>query len=247
MTAIDGDRLLDGLRTLRTFGAHGTGVVRPTFSDQDMAARAWLRDRMAAAGLEATIDGVGNVFGRSRTPGPGAGARFAFGHTARGWLARRCDGRDVRDRGRPRARGRPGDGRPRGRCRRVVRRGGHLHELSRRQGLRRRGRHCGAGSGERRRRIGRRGAGAGRVDRRATRTVRSRAARGIPRGPHRAGPVPRGVGAADRRRHLDRRDPRRDRHVHRRTEPRRHHPDGPTQGRRGRDVPFRSPRAAASG
>ena len=69
MTTIDGDRLLDGLRTLRTFGAQGTGVVRPTFSDQDMAARRWLRDRMTDAGLDATIDGVGNVFGRSRNPG----------------------------------------------------------------------------------------------------------------------------------------------------------------------------------
>jgi N-carbamoyl-L-amino-acid hydrolase len=70
MTTIDGDRLLDGLHTLRGFGAVGTGVVRPTFSVPDMAARAWLRDRMEAAGLDATIDGVGNVYGRSRHPGP---------------------------------------------------------------------------------------------------------------------------------------------------------------------------------
>lgn len=70
MTAVDGDRLLDGLRTLRTFGSQGTGVVRPTFSNVDMAARAWLRDRMESAGLDATIDGVGNVFGRSRASGP---------------------------------------------------------------------------------------------------------------------------------------------------------------------------------
>lgn len=70
MTRIDGTRLLDSLSTLRTFGAQGSGVVRPTFSDQDMAARAWLRDRMADAGLDATIDGAGNVFGRSRNTGP---------------------------------------------------------------------------------------------------------------------------------------------------------------------------------
>ena len=69
MTAIDGDRLLADLRTLRTFGATGTGVVRPMFSDVDMSARAWLRDRMEQAGLDATIDGVGNVYGRSRNPG----------------------------------------------------------------------------------------------------------------------------------------------------------------------------------
>jgi N-carbamoyl-L-amino-acid hydrolase len=70
VTAIDGERLLAGLRTLRSFGATGTGVVRPTFSADDMAARAWLRDRMTEAGLDSTIDGVGNVFGRSRRPGP---------------------------------------------------------------------------------------------------------------------------------------------------------------------------------
>jgi N-carbamoyl-L-amino-acid hydrolase len=70
MTAINGHRLLDGLRTLRTFGAQGTGVVRPTFSDDDMAARRWLQARMADAGLDATIDGVGTVYGRSLNPGP---------------------------------------------------------------------------------------------------------------------------------------------------------------------------------
>lgn len=70
MAEIDGDRLLNDLRTLRTFGASGTGVVRQTFSDEDMAARRWLRDQMADAGLEATVDGAGNVFGRSRNAGP---------------------------------------------------------------------------------------------------------------------------------------------------------------------------------
>jgi N-carbamoyl-L-amino-acid hydrolase len=70
MAVIDGDRLLDGLRTLRTYGADGTGVVRTTFSDVDLAARRWLRDQMAAAGLNATIDGVGNVVGTSPNPGP---------------------------------------------------------------------------------------------------------------------------------------------------------------------------------
>ncbi len=67
---INPDRLMDDLRTLRTFGASGNGVVRPTFSPQDMAARQWLRDRMSEAGLNAAVDGVGNVFGRSPNPGP---------------------------------------------------------------------------------------------------------------------------------------------------------------------------------
>ena len=70
MVEIDGHRLLDSLRTLRTFGATGTGVVRPTYSDVDMAARRWLVDTMTAAGLDARIDGVGNVIGRSPNPGP---------------------------------------------------------------------------------------------------------------------------------------------------------------------------------
>lgn len=70
MPKIDGPRLIADLKTLRAFGATGTGVVRPTFSEVDMAARRWLAGRMAEAGLEATIDGVGNVIGRSRNAGP---------------------------------------------------------------------------------------------------------------------------------------------------------------------------------
>lgn len=70
MVQIDGQRLLDDLAALRRFGAQGTGVVRPTFSPPDLAARHWLRDRMAEAGLEATVDGAGNVVGRSPNPGP---------------------------------------------------------------------------------------------------------------------------------------------------------------------------------
>ncbi len=70
MVEIDGARLLATLSTLRSFGAVGTGVVRPTFSDEDMAARRWLRGEMQDAGLSASIDGVGNVIGRSPNPGP---------------------------------------------------------------------------------------------------------------------------------------------------------------------------------
>lgn len=70
MADIDGARLMASLRTLRSFGASGTGVVRQTFSEQDMAARSWLVDEMRAAGLDAMIDGAGNVVGISRNPGP---------------------------------------------------------------------------------------------------------------------------------------------------------------------------------
>ena len=69
MPSIDAERLLIDLRTLRNIGAQGRGVVRPAFSAADMEARRWLERRYAEAGLEATIDGVGNVFGRSRSPG----------------------------------------------------------------------------------------------------------------------------------------------------------------------------------
>lgn len=69
MPGIDPDRLLADLRTLRGIGAHGRGVVRPAFSAADMEARRWLARRYQEAGLEATIDGAGNVLGRSRHPG----------------------------------------------------------------------------------------------------------------------------------------------------------------------------------
>ena len=44
-------------------------MVRPAFSAADMEARRWLKARYEEAGLESTIDGVGNVLGRSRHPG----------------------------------------------------------------------------------------------------------------------------------------------------------------------------------
>jgi len=69
MPKINPDRLLSDLRTLRSIGAKGKGVVRPAFSGKDMEARRWLKQRYEEAGLEASIDGVGNVYGRSRHPG----------------------------------------------------------------------------------------------------------------------------------------------------------------------------------
>ena len=68
--AIDPDRLLGDLRRLRAFGAWGIGVVRPSLSPIDMESRHWLRARMEEAGLDARIDGIGTVFGRSRNPAP---------------------------------------------------------------------------------------------------------------------------------------------------------------------------------
>ena len=69
MPQINGDRLLADLRRLAEFGAYKSGVHRPTFSPPDIEARRWLAGRFAEAGLEASIDGIGNVFGRSRATG----------------------------------------------------------------------------------------------------------------------------------------------------------------------------------
>ena len=71
MPEINPQRLMDDLRDLRTIGKYGTGVVRPAFSNEDMEARQWLLDRIGQAGLRASMDGVGNVFGRSPNPGRG--------------------------------------------------------------------------------------------------------------------------------------------------------------------------------
>lgn len=70
MPKINPRRLLTDLQRLREHGACGSGVVRPAFSAQDMEARNWLKSRYQQAGLDTTIDGVGNVFGRSKNSGP---------------------------------------------------------------------------------------------------------------------------------------------------------------------------------
>jgi beta-ureidopropionase / N-carbamoyl-L-amino-acid hydrolase len=69
MPTINPERLLETLQTLRTFGATESGVVRPSFSAVDIVARHWLCEQMTAAGLDARIDGVGNVIGRSHHRG----------------------------------------------------------------------------------------------------------------------------------------------------------------------------------
>ena len=69
MPAIDGDRLLRDLYAVREIGKYKTGVHRPTFSPQDVASRHWLSARLSEAGLEASIDGIGNVYGLDPRPG----------------------------------------------------------------------------------------------------------------------------------------------------------------------------------
>jgi N-carbamoyl-L-amino-acid hydrolase len=81
------ERVLSDLRTLATFGAYKSGVHRPTLSDQDIAAREWFVGRMREAGLEAGIDGVANILGKSRAPGKKAlsGSHLESQNHA-GWL-----------------------------------------------------------------------------------------------------------------------------------------------------------------
>jgi N-carbamoyl-L-amino-acid hydrolase len=69
MPAIKPDRLLADLYKLRSFGTYKTGVHRPTFSPEDIAAREWFGGRLTEAGLDAKIDGIGNILGMSRAPG----------------------------------------------------------------------------------------------------------------------------------------------------------------------------------
>ena len=84
---VDTDRFLADLKRLREFGAFRTGVHRPTYSPQDMEARHWFLSRLREEGLEAEMDGIGNILGRSPKPGPHllAGSHLESQNEA-GWL-----------------------------------------------------------------------------------------------------------------------------------------------------------------
>lgn len=64
------NRFLSDLHKLRSFGASGTGkgVVRPAYSDADVAARRWLAGQMRDAGLRVEMDEMGNLFGLADSP-----------------------------------------------------------------------------------------------------------------------------------------------------------------------------------
>jgi N-carbamoyl-L-amino-acid hydrolase len=87
MPRIDAERFLQDLADLRQIGAYKTGVHRPTYSPQDMQSRHWLQERMREVGLEPSIDGIGNVFGRHTGSGPHvlAGSHIESQNYA-GWL-----------------------------------------------------------------------------------------------------------------------------------------------------------------
>ena len=67
---VNGERFLADLHALRGFGAAGVGkgVVRPAYGDADVAARAWLAERMRDAGLRVEVDPMGNLFGLADGP-----------------------------------------------------------------------------------------------------------------------------------------------------------------------------------
>lgn len=67
---INPDRFLADLHKLRSFGAAGVGkgVIRPAYSDADVAARDWLADQMRDAGLRVEMDQMGNLFGLADGP-----------------------------------------------------------------------------------------------------------------------------------------------------------------------------------
>lgn len=87
MIRINPNRVLSNLRQLATFGAYKTGVHRPTLSDEDIAAREWFAGKMREAGLNAEIDGIGNILGLSPHDGPKvlAGSHLESQRHA-GWL-----------------------------------------------------------------------------------------------------------------------------------------------------------------
>ncbi len=70
MALIDTGAFLRDLNELRQIGKFKTGVHRPTYSPQDMESRRWLMAKLAECGLEPSMDGIGNVFGRHKGAGP---------------------------------------------------------------------------------------------------------------------------------------------------------------------------------
>lgn len=87
MRELDTDRFLSELHALRRVGAYRSGVHRPTYSPEDMQTRHWLVAELSALGLDAGIDGIGNVYGRRRDDAPRllAGSHLETQNHA-GWL-----------------------------------------------------------------------------------------------------------------------------------------------------------------
>ena len=70
--AVDIGRLRKNLEELGRIGRDPRGgITRPSFSKADLEARAWLREKIEAAGLTYRVDGAGNIFGRLEGAGGG--------------------------------------------------------------------------------------------------------------------------------------------------------------------------------
>lgn len=84
---VDPKRFLADLHGLRQFGASGVGrgVVRPAYSEADIAARDWLAARMVDAGLAVRFDAMGNLFGLADGPSLLLGSHSDSQPTG-GWL-----------------------------------------------------------------------------------------------------------------------------------------------------------------
>ena len=83
----NGDRVLADLNALRAIGAYKTGVHKPTFSEPHARSLEWLAKKLPDAGLNAAVDGIGNVLGTSAKSGPKllAGSHLESQNHA-GWL-----------------------------------------------------------------------------------------------------------------------------------------------------------------
>ena len=79
--SIDQDRLNREINTLAGFSAdQAPAVTRVVFSEQDLAARAWLQDRCSEAGLRMREDAAGNTFFRWTGTEPGLPAVCTGSH-----------------------------------------------------------------------------------------------------------------------------------------------------------------------
>jgi N-carbamoyl-L-amino-acid hydrolase len=74
-------RLRADFDALARIGAAGVGVHRPALSANHLAARAWLRERILAAGLEFRQDAAGNHSGILRAASPAARTLLLGSHT----------------------------------------------------------------------------------------------------------------------------------------------------------------------
>jgi allantoate deiminase len=90
--AVNPKRLWHDIETLASFSAAGEGVNRLTFSPEDRAARAYLRDQMTAAGLQVVEIGPGVMLGRLSPPGSSGPAVLSGSHIDAVPAAGRFDG-----------------------------------------------------------------------------------------------------------------------------------------------------------